>query len=195
MKIAQPREATEMGVTRLDKYDNPEYDPGASFFKRTVWYFTSAIFFESPYFPFFGFKNTLLRLFGAKIGRGVGMKPRVTVKHPWLLEMGDNVWIGEKVWIDNVGRVRIGNNVCISQGAMLLTGNHDYKKSTFDLRVGEITLEDGVWIGAQAVVCPGVTCRSHAVLSVGSVANRDLQPYSIYQGNPAQLKKERRIHS
>jgi putative colanic acid biosynthesis acetyltransferase WcaF len=83
--------------------------------------------------------------------------------------------------------------VCISQGALLLTGNHNYKKKTFDLMVGKITLADGAWIGAKSVVCPGVACGSHSVLAVGSVAVKDLKPYFIYQGNPAVPVRERII--
>ena len=76
---------------------------------------------------------------------------------------------------------------------MLLTGNHNYKKTSFDLIVGEITLNEGVWIGAKAVVCPGVTCESHAVLAVNAVANKDLKAFSIYSGNPAVFQKQRII--
>ena len=98
--------------------------------------------------------------------------------------------IGENVWIDNLTEVRIGNNVCISQGAMLLSGNHDYKKTSFDLKIKKIILEDGCWIGAKSIVCPGITCKSHSILSVGSVANTDLEEYGIYQGVPAiQVRK------
>ena len=104
------------------------------------------------------------------------------------------MWIGEKVWIDNLAQVDIHSNVCISQGAMLLTGNHNYKSVSFDLVIGSITLEEGVWIGAQAVICPGVSCGSHSILTVGSVASKNLEPYSIYQGNPA-IKIRNRIIS
>lgn len=135
----------------------------------------------------------MLRLFGAKIGRGVNIKPSVHIKYPWKLVVGDNVWIGEKVWIDNLALVEIGSNVCLSQGAMLLTGNHDFTKVNFDLMVGEIVLENGVWIGAKAVVCPGTICREHSILSVGSIATREMEPYGIYQGNPAVLVKRREI--
>jgi len=127
------------------------------------------------------------------VGQGVLIKPSVNIKYPWLLEIGNNVWIGEGVWIDNLAKVTIGDNVCISQGAMLLCGNHDYKKSTFDLIIGEILLEEGVWIGAKTVVCPGVTCKPHSILTVGSVASKDLEPYSIYKGNPAVFVKNREI--
>ena len=72
---------------------------------------------------------------------------------------------------------------------MLLTGNHDYRKSSFDLKVEEIILKSGVWIGAKSVVCPGVVCGENSVLSVSSVATKDLIANKIYQGNPATLKK------
>jgi len=121
------------------------------------------------------------------------LKPSINIKYPWKLSIGDFSWIGEKVWIDNLGEVDIGKNVCISQGAMLLTGNHDYKKQGFDLMVGKIILEDGVWIGAESLVCPGVVCATHAVLAAKSVATQDLSAYQIYQGNPAHIVKERVI--
>jgi putative colanic acid biosynthesis acetyltransferase WcaF len=127
------------------------------------------------------------------VGKGVIIKPRVNIKYPWKLTIGNQVWIGENVWIDNLGLVSIGNNVCISQGAMLLCGNHNYKKTSFDLMVGDIVLEEGVWIGAHAVVCPGVKCYSHAVLAVKSVATSNLESYSIYQGNPAMKVKAREM--
>jgi putative colanic acid biosynthesis acetyltransferase WcaF len=100
---------------------------------------------------------------------------------------------GENAWIDNLGKVKLGDNVCLSQGAMLLCGNHNYKKSTFDLIVGDIILEDGVWIGAQALVGPGITCYQHSVLAVKSVATTDLDAFGIYRGNPAVKLKEREI--
>ena len=105
--------------------------------------------------------------------------------------MGDYVWIGENVWIDNLDNVDIGNNVCISQGAFLLCGSHNYKKESFDLITKPIKVEDGVWIGAKSIVCPGVTCYKSAVLSVGSVATKDLESFSIYQGNPAKFTRKK----
>lgn len=183
-----------MGITELNSYQNNWYKPGAKW-KITLWYFVNIIFFKSsiPWSQFI--KHQILFLFGCKIGKRTFLKPNVSIKYPWLLTIGNNVWIGENVWIDNLAKVTIGDNVCISQGAMLLGGNHNYKKSTFDLILGEIHLNEGSWIGAQSVVCPGVIVNSHAILSVGSVATNDLDSYGIYQGNPATKIRERIIEN
>lgn len=181
-----------MEKTNLQLFTNNWYSPGRGIFIRIIWFLVNIVFFVS-YFPVNSIKVALLRFFGAKVGKGVIIKPSVNIKYPWKLEIGNYVWIGEKVWIDNLATVKIADNCCISQGAMLLTGNHNYKKKAFDLQVGAIELEDGVWIGAKAVVCPGVICKSHSVLSVASVATKNLDEYSIYQGNPAQFVKKREI--
>lgn len=173
-------------------FNNDWYNPGG-ILKRTAWYFINVFFFINPLVPFYGVKRSLLKLFGAKIGERLIIKPGVNIKYPWFLTCGDYVSIGENVWIDNLTNVYLGNHTTISQGAMLLTGNHNYKSTSFDLMVGEITLEEGSWVGAQSVVCPGVTLHSHSILSVASVAASNLLEYSIYQGNPAVKVKDRNI--
>lgn len=182
-----------MPVTDLSKFENSWYKPGGAL-RRFFWYWVNVAFFKSA-FPVGSVKVVLLRLFGANIGSGVVIKPYVNIKYPWFLTIGNHVWIGEEVWIDNLAPVVIGNHCCLSQGSMLLCGNHNYSKTTFDLMIGNIILGDGVWIGAKSVVCPGVTCASHAVLSVGSVASKDLEAFGIYRGNPAVKIKERKIES
>ncbi len=173
-------------------FDTKEYDIGASFIKQLLWYFTSIIFFRSGLIPVSSILVLLLKCFGAKIGKDVRVKPFIHIKYPWKLELGNHSWLAE-CYIENLDWVRIGNNCCISQGAMILTGNHNYKSTKFDLVISPIALEDGVWIGAKSTVCPGVTCYSHAVLSVGSVATKNLDAYHIYQGNPAVKVRERDI--
>jgi putative colanic acid biosynthesis acetyltransferase WcaF len=179
--------------TQLNKFTNNWYTSGASKPKMLLWYFVNLIFFTSRWLPVSAIKVALLRIFGAQVGSGVVIKPAVNIKYPWRLKIGNHVWIGEQVWIDNLENVEIGHHVCISQGAMLLCGNHNYKKSSFDLMVGKIILEEGAWIGAQTVVCPGVVCKTHSILTVGSVATSELKAYTIYQGNPAKAVKERVI--
>ncbi|NOZ47938.1 MAG: colanic acid biosynthesis acetyltransferase WcaF [Chlorobi bacterium] len=179
-------------MQNLFLFNNSWYKPGSKI-KRTIWYFFNLLFIKNRYCSGSRLKVFILRIFGAQIGKQVIIKPGVNIKYPWFLQIGNYSWIGEGVWIDNLGKVIIGANVCISQGALLLTGNHNYKKTSFDLMIGEITLENGVWIGAKAVVCPGVTCKTHAVLTVGSIATKDLESFSIYSGNPAVKVKERII--
>jgi putative colanic acid biosynthesis acetyltransferase WcaF len=177
----------------LADYVQRQYDPGASVLKRASWYIVNALAFHSWLCPCSRIKVKLLRLFGAKVGNGVVIKPRVNIKHPWRLVVGDYVWIGEGVWIDNLVTVGIGSNVCVSQGALLLTGSHDYTDMAFRLILGEIHLEDGVWIAAGAVVCPGVRCARNAVITVGSVLRKDAEPGGVYSGNPATLVRQRII--
>lgn len=176
--------------TELSRFDNSWYQSGTSW-KRLLWYFVNVLVMKNGWLPISGLKVRVLHAFGAKVGKGVNIKPCVNVKYPWNLSIGDHSWIGENVWIDNLTYITIGSNVCISQGAMLLCGNHDYKRPTFDLMVKPIVIEDGAWIGAQSTVCPGVTMHSHSVLAVGSVASKDLMPFSIYRGNPAVKVAER----
>ncbi len=176
--------------TNLASYNNSLYKPGPAF-KRLCWYFVNALVFKSSLFPFYRIKTFFLRLFGSKVGKNISIKPNVNIKYPWFLEIGNNVWIGEEVWIDNLGKVVIGNNVCLSQGCMLICGNHDYTKTTFDLIINSIIIEDGVWIGAKATICGGAVCSNDSVVSVGSVVTGTLEPKGIYRGNPAVKTKER----
>ena len=178
--------------TDLSTYDNRWYKPGPSF-KRLVWYFVNELFIRNSLNASSGLRVWLLRAFGAKIGKNVIIKPKVNIKYPWKLTIGDNSWIGESVWLDNLDDIHIEDNVCVSQGALLICGNHNYKMSSFDLMISPITLKAGSWIGAKSIVGPGVTVMNHAVLALGSVATSNLEAYTIYRGNPAVKIKERYI--
>lgn len=177
----------------FSKYDNSWYNPGTPIL-RIIWYFVNVLFFQSSLIPCVKLKIFLLRLFGAKVGKNVCIKPSVNIKYPWKLSIGNYVWIGENVWIDNLDDIVIEDNVCISQGAMLLCGNHNYAKETFDLIIGKILLKEGAWVGAKSIVCPNITLNNHCVLTAGSIATKDLEAYGIYQGNPAKKIKIRIIN-
>jgi putative colanic acid biosynthesis acetyltransferase WcaF len=181
-----------MNKVDLSKYDNSWYRPGGGFI-RIGWYFVNAVCFNTWLILPNGLKLILLKLFGAKIGNSITIKPNVNIKYPWFLELGSNVWLGEGCWLDSLAKIKIGSNVSISQGALLLTGNHDYTKTSFELKIAPITLEDGAWIGAKALICPGVTIGSHSVICAGSVVTKDTRPYMVYQGNPAVALRERTI--
>jgi putative colanic acid biosynthesis acetyltransferase WcaF len=169
----------------LAQYDNSHYDPGAGMIKRALWYVINAVLINSWLWPESRLKCAILRAFGAQIGHSVVIKPRVNIKYPWYLTLGNHVWLGEGVWLDCLARISIASNVCISQEAYLLTGNHNYKDPAFGLVVSDIHVEDEVWIGAKAVVCPGVRIKRGTVLTAGSILRHNSEEWGIYSGNPA----------
>jgi putative colanic acid biosynthesis acetyltransferase WcaF len=177
----------------LSDFDNSWYNPGRGLMVRLLWYFVNAFFVQTPLNSSSWLKSKLLRLFGAKIGKGVVLKPSLNVKYPWNLEIGDYSWIGEGAWLDSLEKIKIGNHCCISQGVYFCTGNHDWTDPAFELIVNPITVEDGAWVGARVTVLPGVTVGSHSVLAAGSIVSQNTDPNMIYVGNPAQPVKERRI--
>jgi putative colanic acid biosynthesis acetyltransferase WcaF len=177
----------------LSRFGNSWYNPGRGFLVRVVWHFVNALFLQNPLNPSSGLKVALLRLFGARIGRGVILKPSINIKYPWNLEIGDHSWIGENAWLDSLAPIRIGSNVCVSQGVYLCTGNHDWSDPSFGLIVRPIIVEDGAWVGARATLLPGVTLASHSIAAAGSVITRGTEPFMIYAGNPAQPMKRRNL--
>ncbi len=177
----------------LAAYRAAGYHPGAGPIRRVLWYVVNALVFASAWLPLYAPKRRLLALFGARVGAGVVIKPRVRIKHPWRLALGAHAWLGEGVWIDNLVQVDIGANACLSQGALVLTGNHDYTARGFDLITGAVRIEEGAWVGARALVCPGVTLGRNSVLTAGSVLTRTAAPDGIYAGHPALRLRDRVI--
>jgi putative colanic acid biosynthesis acetyltransferase WcaF len=168
----------------LNDFANPHFSRGRGRVVEALWLLAQWALVAS-WIPGAAHRRWLLRAFGAKIGKGVDIKPGVRVKFPWRLEVGNYSWLGENVWIDNLDQISIGANCCISQGAYLCTGNHDWSRSTFDLIMGPIRIGEGAWIAARSTIGPGVTIGEGAVLGLGSVANRDLEPWTINIGVPA----------
>lgn len=163
----------------------------ATIFRQMMWFVCGPLLIQNPFIPFSGFRKFVLVLFGAKIGKSPRIKPGVKIKYPWKLKMGDYVWLGENCWIDNMEEVEIGSNSCISQGAYICTGSHNYKSANFGLILKPVKLDSGVWIGAHSVVCPGIHAAEQSVLTAGSVLTVDMEANQVYQGNPAVLKRNR----
>ncbi len=182
-------------MTRVDltRTSIGDYAPGRPFVVRALWLVVEALVLLNPLVTSYGLKRALLRAFGARVGRGVVIKPNVHVKYPWRLEIGDHAWIGERSWIDNFVKVRIGAHACVSQGAYLCTGNHDWSDPGMRRVVEPVVVDDGAWVGAFARVAPGVTVGREAVVTLGSVLLEDAAPRGVYQGNPAVRVKERRL--
>ena len=170
---------------------------GAGNFKRTrsraleaLWILVEFLLVSNPLQLSSRIRRSVLRLFGARIGANVIMRPRLRVKFPWNLEVGDNCWIGEGVWIHNQGLVMIEDNAIVSQEAFVTTGSHDINES-MDLVVKPIIIRQGAWVTTRCIVLQGVEIGQNAILTPGSVANKSMPPASIYGGNPADFVRER----
>lgn len=174
-----------MTRVRNDLFDPRQgLDRGRSRIVEAAWYMIKCgIFLSALPFPS-GLKCALLRLFGARMGRGVVIKPRVNIHFPWKIAVGDFAWIGEEVFILNFEPVSIGAHCCISQRAFLCAGSHDYRKPEMPYRNRQITVEDGAWIGAQVFVGPGVTVGSEAVIGAGAVVVKNQPAGMVCAGNP-----------
>jgi putative colanic acid biosynthesis acetyltransferase WcaF len=177
----------------LSLTSNREYRAGRGFLVRALWLITEALVFANPIVTSYGVKRVVLGVFGARVGRNLIIKPGVRVKYPWRLRLGENCWVGERAWIDNMEDVWIGNNVVISQGAYICTGNHDWSDPGMGLTPQPVTIEDGAWVGAFARVAPGRRIAEESILVLGAVALEDTEPRGIYAGNPASLIRHRTI--
>jgi putative colanic acid biosynthesis acetyltransferase WcaF len=171
---------------RLQNFDSKiGLNRGASRLKEGVWYLIKTLFFLSalPYPS--RFKVWLLKAFGAEVGSGVVIKPRVNIHMPWKLWIKNNVWIGEEVFILNFEKVTIGNNVCVSQRAFICGGNHDYRVPSMPYRNGPVTLQDGCWVGASCFIGPDVVIGTDSIITAGSVLTGSVDDNGIFRGNPA----------
>jgi putative colanic acid biosynthesis acetyltransferase WcaF len=177
----------------LSTFSTGEFDRGAGPFKEALWLIVSRVLFHWCPFSLSSFKRAVLRLFGAHVGKGVVIKPEVKITFPWKLNLGNHVWLGEESWLLNLAPIIIADHACISQRAVLCTGNHNYTSPAFDLMTAPIQVGQGAWIGANAFVGPGVCVGSYAVLTAGSIATKDLETCGVYQGNPAVQVRQRRI--
>ncbi len=185
-------ENDERCMVRLDIFDRCRLRRGRPALVEALWILAQALVVRS-FIPGSYQRRLVLRLFGARVGKGVVIKPGVRVKFPWRLEIGDHTWIGEGVWIDNPAHVRIGHYCCLSQGAYVCIGNHDWSHPSFELVVKPIELCDCSWIAAKAVVAPGAVVEEGAVVSLDSMACGRLDAWWIYCSVPAVKVKRREV--
>ena len=191
---AAPFEPTS-GVVLMEKQLLQRYAPPVDWDRgswrlRLGWFLIGKPLLAS-WLPGTAWRKQLLRMFGACLGCGGRVKPRVHITSPWMLRVGDHCWLGEDLWIDNLAPVMIGDQVCLSQGVYLCTGNHDYRSSTFDLRLGPITIDDQAWIAAKAVLAPGTHVGVGAVVVLGAVVSGVIPAGAIVRGNPAVVVGQR----
>jgi len=184
-----------MEYQKLDSFVVPSNFRGGSKFKVQIWDIIQLFFISfSPQFMY-GFRNFLLRLFGAKIGKNVKIRSSVKITYPWNLEIGDNVWIGEDCYIYNLAKISIGSDVSIAHRNFFNTGGHDYTKTTFDIFAKPIVIEDECWVTSEVYISPGVTIGKGAVIGVRSSVFKDMPEGMLCYGNPAKPMKKREMQS
>jgi len=171
-------------VQALETYQPVLHSGAARFLRLVAWQLIPKWMISSG-LPGSSWRILLLRIFGAKIGNACRLKPGLNISCPWNLTVGDFCWLGESVWIDSLASVRIAQRVCISQGAYLCTGNHDFKRSSFDLRLGPIVIEAQSWVGAKSVLGPKSILGEGCVVCLASVVSGYVEPRAIVRGNPA----------
>lgn len=159
--------------------------------RRFLWGFVQATLYRWAPRRAYGWRSALLRRFGARIGSHVRLRPRVSLLHPWLLEVGDWSSVADDVVIYNLGPVSIGRHSAISQGVYLCAGTHDYTRPDLPLQRPPIRIGDGVWVAAQAFIGPGVTIGDNTVVGARAVVTRDLPAGVVAAGNPAAVLKPR----
>lgn len=157
----------------LSSFTTAGYDKGRPVWVQAAWFAVMNLVFIKWWCPA-GLRVRLLRAFGANIGPNVFIRHRVRVLWPWKLTVGANSWIGEGAWLLDLEPIDIGPDVCVSQEALLCTGGHDHRTPDFRYRNAPIRLEAGSWVGARAVVLPGVTIGTEAVVPANATVRRDV---------------------
>jgi putative colanic acid biosynthesis acetyltransferase WcaF len=169
----------------------PEGFRGRSAWVAQLWWIVEFFFFRpSPQF-LYGWRRFLLRLFGAKIGKKVLIRPTTHITYPWKVIIGDYSWVGDEVVLYSLGNIYIGKNVSIAQRSYFCTGLHDYSVVTFDIGSKPIHICDQVWITTDVFVGPGVTIGEGSVVGSRSSVFSDLPAGMICFGNPAKVIKPR----
>ena len=162
----------------LASFRGTGYDKGRPYIVQAAWFATQNLLFSKWWLPQV-LRPKLLRLFGAQVGRNVLIRHHVRVLWPWKLAIGDNCWIGEDAWMLNLEPVSIGHDACLSQGTFLCTGSHDMTSPSFEYDNGPITIGDGVWIGAQAMILRGVTIGRGSVIAARTRVSSDVSSGSL----------------
>lgn len=178
----------DLGAFRL-----PSDFRGRSTVLVQIWWIIQVVFFGcSPQF-LYGWRRAILRLFGARIGAGVLIRPSARVTYPWKLTIRDRAWIGDSVTLYSLCNITIGHDAVISQGSYLCTGTHNIRDPAFPIEAHPIVVEDEAWVASHVFVGPGVKIGRGAVVGVRSLLLRDVPPGMVAMGHPARIAG-RRVH-
>lgn len=181
-----------------DKMYNTDTFSGPSFsisnrFLRTLWGVIAVVLFRFSPKPFYAWRSSLLRLFGAKVGKGVHIYPGVKIWAPWNLDLGDECGIANGVTLYSQGKITIGKRTVISQGCNLCAGSHDYTKKGFPLVIKPIVIGNNAWLAAECFIHPGITIGDGCVIGARSVVTKDQPEWMVCSGHPCKPVKVRKF--
>jgi len=182
---------TKTQYQNLSKFTVPANFRGRSGIVVQLWWIVESLLFNTSPQIMYGWRRFLLRLFGAKIGKGVIIRPSAKITYPWKVSIEDYAWIGDEVVLYSLGEIEIGKNAVVSQKSYICTGSHDYQKDTFDITAQAIIIEEEAWIATDVFIGPGVTIGKGAVVGARSSVFKDLDGGYIYSGSPARMIKKR----
>ncbi len=179
----------------LRQYSQAGYNRGRPSWYIILWWLVQGIAFPLSLHNLSGFRCWLLRLFGAKIGTGVLIRPTARVTYPWKLEVGDHSWIGDDVVLYSIETIRIGCHCVISQESYLCTGSHDIQDTAFSLTTAPVTIGNGAWIASDCFIAPGVTIGANAVVGARSSVFGDIPAAQVAFGSPCRPRYPRKMKS
>ena len=180
-------------MQKLKHFKLPKNFRGKNAITVQIWWLIQATLFKlSPQFSY-GWRRFLLRLFGAKIGKGVIVRPTAKITYPWKISIGNYSWIGDDVTLYSLGEIEIGKNTVISQKCYLCTGSHDYSDTYFSIYEKKITIDDECWLATDVYISPGITIGKGAVVGARSSVFNNLEGGKVYYGTPAKFVKNRNV--
>ncbi|WP_437880314.1 WcaF family extracellular polysaccharide biosynthesis acetyltransferase [Pseudomonas sp. LRF_L74] len=165
----------------------PGYRGRSSLFVLFWWFIQATLFTWSPQ-PLFGFRRFLLRAFGARIGKGVLIRPSVRVVYPWKLTVGDHSWVGDEAVLYCLDNIIIGAHSIVSQRCYIAAGSHDYTRADFPLSLAPVRIGDSCWLATDVFVSPGVEIAPHVVVGARSSVFKSITEPGVYFGTPAKKK-------
>ncbi len=178
---------------RLDLFDHSKVDRGRSRVVEVLWFVVKWAFFETALPWPYAIKRSLLRLFGARIGKGVVIRTRVYVHFPWRLSVGDHCWIGDGSQLLSIAPITMEDHSALAHEVYLAAGGHDIRSATMAPKNEPITIKSGTWVATRAFIGPGVTVHENVVVGAGAVVVKDVEPGVIVAGNPATVVRQRTI--
>jgi len=159
---------------------------------RVIWGLADTLFFRYSPRPCFAWRAFILRVFGAKVGKGVRVYAKTKIWAPWNLELGDECAIANGVILYSQGRIQISRRATVSQGSHLVAGTHDYNLPGFPLLTSPIIIGEYAWLAADTFVHPGITIGEGCVIGARSVVTKDMPQWMVCAGHPCKPIKERK---